>query len=229
MRPTQTREAVDDGFWQIAVIPVFVKTGRTVALGELFAITSEHRRRVTEQRWLGAERTKNIDLTRCVHHVTITANHMRNRHVDIVNDHTEVVSWRADFTDRSGPRDDEIVEFGVGNFDMAFHGIIPCDDACVRVAEADDGQRALGFHESKFGGVFRTPAPVVTWLFAFFFLFHTQRIERVYAHVAVIRAAIGQHLRDHFAVARHALHLVERAFVDVESEPIQVAQNTVGA
>ena len=44
-------------------------------------------------------------------------------------------------------------------------------------------------------------------------------------HVAVVGGAGGQHLRHHFAVAVHALHLVERAFVRLHAEPVHAVQD----
>ena len=40
----------------------------------------------------------------------------------------------------------------------------------------------------------------------------------------MVGGAGGQHLRDHFTVAVHALHLVERAFVGLHAKPVHAVR-----
>ena len=229
MRPAEAREAVDDRLGQITVGGVFVEPGRTVALGELFAVVAEHRRGVAEHRRLLAKRAEDVDLPRRVHHVSIATDDVADLHVDVVHHHAEVVRRHTDLAHRRLPRDHQIVELAVGDLDAALHRVVPRHHAVVRVAEADHRQHTGRRREALLRHVLRPPVPVVARLFVVGLLLFAQGIKLLHTHVAVVGTAVGQHLRHHLAVARHALHLIEGAFVDIQAQPGHVAQDTVGA
>ena len=82
-----------------------------MALAHLLALLVEHGRQGVHRR-LGAERAQDVDLARRVVDVVVAADHVRDAHVDVVDDDAEVVGRRAV---RAG--DHEVVELVVGDLD----------------------------------------------------------------------------------------------------------------
>ena len=132
VRPAEPREEVDHRLRQVALVLVLHHADGAVPLGELLAVLAEHGRHVREDRRLGAERAEDVDLPRRVVDVIVAADHVRDPHVDVVDDDAEVVGRRA-----VRPRDHEIVELGVGDLDAALDPVVPGDAAVERILEAD--------------------------------------------------------------------------------------------
>ncbi len=139
VRPAEAREIVDHRLGQKAVVRVLHDADRAVALGELGAVGAEHRRQVRVDGRLGAERADDVDLPRRVVDVVVAADHVRDAHVDVVDDDAEVVGRRA-----VAARDDEVVELGVGDLDAALDLVVPGDGARERILEADHRRDAGG-------------------------------------------------------------------------------------
>src|SRR6266481_738238 len=72
-----------------------------------------------------------------------------------------------------------------------------------------------------------TPASVIAWLFTVCALRFTHRIQLVWRGVAIIRVALVQHFLKHRLVAVHTLHLIERAFVIIQTQPRHAIQNAL--
>jgi hypothetical protein len=71
--------------------------------------------------------------------VVVAADHVGDRHVDVVDNDAEIVGGRA-----VGRAMHQVVEFRVGDFDAAFDAVVPGDDARVRVAKAQHRSHAGG-------------------------------------------------------------------------------------
>jgi hypothetical protein len=54
-----------------------------------------------------------------------------------------------------------------------------------------------------------------------------QCVQLFRRHVARVHKPRVLHLLEHFAITVHALHLVERAFVDIEAKPFHAFENGV--
>ena len=124
VRPAEAREEVDDRLGQVAQLLVLHHAHRAVPLGELLPVLAQHRGHVRVHRRLGAERADDVDLPRRVVDVIVAADHVRDPHVEVVDDDAEVVGRRA-----VGARDDEVVELGVGDLDAALDAVVPGDAA----------------------------------------------------------------------------------------------------
>ena len=72
----------------------------------------------------GAERADHVDLPWRIVDVVIAANHVRDLHVQIVDDDAKVVRRRS-----VAAGDDQVIELGVGDFDATLHLIVPGDAA----------------------------------------------------------------------------------------------------
>ncbi|ABA50599.1 hypothetical protein BURPS1710b_2627 [Burkholderia pseudomallei 1710b] len=213
VRPAETREIVEHRLRQIAGIAVAHHAHRAVALAHLLALLVEHGRQMRVHRHFAAERAQDVDLARRIVHMVVPADHVRDAHVEIVDDDAEVVRRRA-----VGARDDEIVELLVRDLDAALHGVVPDDRPRQRIAKAQHGghaRRRLGQHLARLGA----PRAIVARLLARRALALAQRIEFFGRHVARVDEVFLEHLREHLAIAVHPLHLVVRAFVVVEPEP----------
>src|SRR4029079_9688657 len=114
----------------------------------------------------------------------------------------------------------QVVELAVRDGDVTLDRIGPFDDAVVGIAEADDGLDAGRGRAAL--RVFRAPAPVVARLLAALDLLVTKCIELLLRHVVAIRLAFVEPARDDLAIARHAVHLVDRTLVVIEAEPRHV-------
>jgi hypothetical protein len=144
--------------------------------------------------------------------VVVAADHVRDAHVDVVDDDAEVVRRRA-----VGAREHEVVELRVGDLDAALHRVVPRDDAVVRVAKADHRRDARRRRHSL--RVLRPPAAVVARLLAARLLRRAQRVELFGGHVVAIREAARDQIVERGAVSVHPLRLEVRTLVVVEAEP----------
>ena len=144
----------------------------------------------------------------------VAADHVRDAHVLVVDDHAEVVGGRA-----VRARDDEIVELGVLERHGAVHQVFDHDGAVQRILEAHDRLHAgtrLGAIAAKAG---------IARLFLARGLLRAHVVQLLLRAVAVIGSAGGEHLRDHFAIAIEALGLVVRALVRVEPQPLHAFED----
>ncbi len=219
MAPAQAGQVVDHRLGQVALVVVLHHVDGAMALGQLFAVGAQDHRHVAVFGQGGAERAQDVDLARRVVDVVVAAQDVGDAHVPVVDHDAEVVGGGA-----VRARDDQIVEFAVVEADRALDHVVPGGGAFLRVLEAHDGLAALGDGGQRLAG-FGAPGSVVARLVA--------AGARGFAHgfhflgraVAVVGGAGGQHLRDHFAVAVHALHLVEGAFVGLHAQPVHAVQD----
>src|SRR5690554_2763677 len=79
----------------------------------------------------GAKRCQDVDLSRGVVDVVIAPDDVRDFHVPVVHNNTEIVGWGS-----VRPRNDQVVKFGVINTDRPFDQIIPCGGTIQRIPEA---------------------------------------------------------------------------------------------
>ncbi len=159
-----------------------------------------------------------VDLARRVVDVVIAAQHMRDRHVDVVDDDGEVVGRHP-----VAACDHEIVELGVGERDRTLDQVVPADVAVIRIAEAHDGLHSCRRRHAT--RVLRAPAAVVARLLAARHLCLAQLLEFFLARVAAIGLAVGQQPLDHVAVAVETVGLPHRSLVVVEVEPAHAVEN----
>ena len=219
MTPAETGEVVEDRFGEVALTFVFEDRHRAVTLRELLAVGTVDEGQVRKDRHLGAEGVVDVDLARSVVDVVGAADDVTHLHVPVVDDDGEVVGGDA------VAHDDEVVELAVGDADRTVDSVIPRHDAFVGVAEAHDGLHAFG--DGLALGVFRTPAAVVAGLETEGLLLFAHFVEFFGRRVAVVGAAVGEHLVDHFLVAGETIHLIDGAFVVVEVEPLHALKNHV--
>ena len=217
MAPAEAGEVIEDGFGQKPAGFVFHYRHRTVALGKLLSVRPVDKRQVRKNRNLGAEGLIQINLTRRVVDVVGTADHVADLHVPVIHHHGKVVGGNA------VTHDDEVIEFLVGNRDRAVNGIIPGHVAVIGIAETDHGLDAFGNRAAD--AVFRTPAAVVAGLKPLGTLLFAHLIELFGGGVALVGAAVGEHLIDDFAVAVQTIHLIDGALVVVEVEPLHRIEN----
>ena len=190
-----------------------------MTLRELLAVGTVDEGQVRKDRHFGAEGVVDVDLARRVVDVVGAADDVAHLHVPVVDDDGEVVGGDA------VAHDDEVVELAVGDADRTVDGVIPRHDAIVGIAEAHDGLHAFGNGLAL--GVFGTPAAVVAGLEAQRLLLFAHFVEFFGGRVAVVGAAVGEHLVDHFLVAGETIHLIDGAFVVVEVEPLHALKNHV--
>ena len=145
---------------------------------------------------------------------------MADAHVEVVHHHAKVVGRHA-----VGAQQDEVVQLGIGDLDAALDQVVPGDDAVVGIAEAQDG---LDVGRRRFPlRVLRPPAAVVARLETLRTLRLAHGVEFLLAGIAPIGVAALDELLRHLGVALQALHLVERAFVPVETEPAHAVEDGV--
>ena len=167
----------------------------------------------------GAQRAQDIDLARGVVDVVVAAQHVGDAHVPVIHHHAEVIGGRA-----VGTGDDQVVQLGIVEADHALDHVVPRGGAVLRVLEADHGL-AAGGHRRQGLARLGTPGAVVARLVATGAGGLAHGFHFLGRAVAMVGGAGGQHLRDHFTVAVHALHLVERAFVGLHAKPVHAVQD----
>jgi hypothetical protein len=112
--------------------------------------------------------------------VVVAADDVRDAHVEVIDDDAEVVGRRA-----IGAGDDQVVEFGVGDFDPPLDQVVPGDDAVARIAEANR-RRDAGRRRRQDLARLRPPAAVIARFEALRTLLLAQAIEFFGRHVAVV-------------------------------------------
>ena len=120
---------------------------------------------------VGTERADHVDLARRIVDVIVAADHVRDLHVQIVDDNAEVVGGRA-----VAAGDDQVVELVVGDLDAALHLVVPGDNSRKRILESHDRSDPRRRMLSRFQ-ILRPPAAVVARLFAARALLGAQRVE----------------------------------------------------
>ncbi len=220
MRPAQPRQIVDQRLGKIAVLGVLHDAHRTVALGEALAVHPEDHRDVREFGKLRSERVKNVDLARRVVDVIVAADDVRDLHVEVVHDDTEVVGG-----DPVGAQQHQIVELRVRHRYRPFDEIVKADFALLRVAEAHDRRPVGRGHEPCGLGALGAPAPVVAGLLAARALAFAHHVELFPGRPAAVGFSLRDELLGDFLVARNALQLEERSLVPIEPEPAHAVED----
>jgi hypothetical protein len=94
---------------------------------------------VRVERHRRAERLQDVDLARRVVDVVVAADDVRDAHVPVIDDDAEIVGRRA-----VGARDDQVVEFAVGDLDAPLDEVIPGDHAVVGLLKRTTGCTPAG-------------------------------------------------------------------------------------
>ena len=169
--------------------------------------------RGAKTRRLGAERAEDVDLARRVVDVVVAADHVRDAHVEVVDDDAEVVGRHAVGAQRCTRSSSSALAISIRPFTRSSQATLPSSGFLKRITGARPA-----------GGVCRRvlgpPAAVVARLFAARDLLRAQRVELLASSCSSDRRGPRASSRSSdLAVALHALHLEERAFVVVEAEP----------
>ena len=172
-------------------------------------------------RLLFAQCFEDVDLARRVVHMVIATDDVGDGHVDVIHHHAEVVGGCA-----VGSGNDQVVQLVIADFDATFDFVFPNDRSALWIFKAQHGLHALGNRRQSLAW-FGPPCAVVAWLFFVGHLLLTQSIELFHAHVAGVHMAAGFEFFQHGLVTVHALHLVERAFVMVEAQPLHAFDDDV--
>ena len=93
VRPAQAGEEIDHRLGEKPFLRVMHDADRAMTLGQLGSIGAQNRRQVSVDRRLGAERADHVDLARSVVDVVVAADDVGDLHVEIVDDHAEIVGW----------------------------------------------------------------------------------------------------------------------------------------
>ena len=166
-----------------------------------------------------AQRAQNVDLAGRVIDMVVAANDVGDLHVPVVDHNTEVVGGGA-----VGACYDQIVQFAVVETDRPLDHVVPGRDAVGGVAKAHDRFAAFRYGRQGFARL-GAPGAVVAWLQAQCTGLFTHGFYFVGAAVAIIGMALFQQLRNNLAIAIHALHLVERAFIGRQPQPVHAVKN----
>ncbi len=212
--PAQAREVVVHALGQVAVVLVVGHAHRAAALGQLQAVAAQDDGQVAELRQRRAQRAEHVDLPRRVVDVLVAAEHVRDPHVPVVHHHREVVGGHAVVA-----HDDQVVDLLVADRDGALDEIVPGHVAVGRVGEAHHRLHAGGNRRQRLAGQ-RAPGAVVAALLAARLLVGLHPVQVPGRAVAEVGRARGEHLVDHRPVAIEALHLVDRALVVLQAQPL---------
>src|SRR5690606_17164261 len=134
-----------------------------------------------------------------------------------VHHHREVVGGVA-----VAAEDHQVVEFGIGDLDAAFHLVVPRHHAIERVAEAD---HAVGIVAEARVGI--AIGAVVARLLARRHRRFAHRLEFFLGLVGVIGVTGGDQLLGDLPVAVEPMGLVDRAFVVVQPQPVHRLEDRV--
>ena len=142
---------------------------------------------------------------------------MGDVHVEVVDDHREVVGGRA-----IRARDDEIVEFLVAEAEPTTDEIVEHHIAVIGIAEPDDRLDAGRGRSAALAAV-----TVVARFLLVLQLLGAQRVDALSRAVAAVGGTRGEHAVDDLGVALEALRLVVGTLVVVELQPRHAVENGV--
>ncbi len=208
VRPAQAHQVVEQRLRQVALLAILHDAHRPVALGQALAVVAEDHRHVGVLGRLGPQGPQDIDLARGVVQVIVAANHVGDPHIEIVHDHSQVVSGAA-----VGAQQDQIVELGVVVHHPAADHVLHHHRALQGILEADHMGLVLWLVLAV------AAAPVVTGLLLVGQLPLAQLFQALLGAVAAIGVTLLEQLVDVVAVAVHALGLIEGTFVVLQPQP----------
>ena len=137
--PSQQREKIAHRLRENPQVLVVADSGRAVPFGKFLPIGSVDHWHVTKDRGHGAKCAVHRELLGGVRDVVVTTNHVCDLHVDVVNDHGEVVQRRA-----VRPQNHEVADVLALEADAAMHCVLPRQLA-RRHAEPDRILLHVGF------------------------------------------------------------------------------------
>ncbi|OIQ76416.1 hypothetical protein GALL_419010 [mine drainage metagenome] len=160
-----------------------------------------------------------VDLAWRIVDMVVATDDMGDAHIPVVHHHTEIVGRRA-----VGTGDDEVIQLLVGNGNAPFHLVNPGHDAGGRVAESHH-RRHTRRRRRQYFAFFRPPSAVVARLEPCRHLRLAHCSQLLGRCIAMVGRSGRQHPLNHRLVAVHALHLVKRAFVVIQTQPAHAIQN----
>ena len=139
MAPAKAHQIIAQRLGQVAHLAIGLDPDRAVALRQLRSIGPMDQRDMGEFRGRPVERAVDLGLAEGVVEMVVAADHMGDAHVVIVDDHRQVVGRRP-----VGAQQDQIVEFGILDGDLALHQVMDRRRAVLRRAQADHRRDAGG-------------------------------------------------------------------------------------
>jgi hypothetical protein len=158
----------------------------------------------------GTQRVKHIDLPGRVVQVIIAAYDVRNCHVEIIDDHGEIVGGRA-----VGSGNNQVVELRIVENHGAPDLVFDNDIACVWVPKTNDRIYTLARLLSI------TATPVVPDLRTTSQLPGTKFIKLSFRAIAAICFVFFEPLLNYSKVSLKSPGLKKRTFVGIQSQPVQ--------
>ncbi len=104
MRPSEPHEVIQQSVRQVPLLAILEHADRAMTLRQLRAVGTRDHRNVRVLRRGQFQRTKDINVSRRVVQMIVAADDVRDAHVAVVDDNTEMVGRRA-----VGAQDHEIV------------------------------------------------------------------------------------------------------------------------
>ncbi|CCJ99025.1 conserved hypothetical protein [Cronobacter malonaticus 507] len=215
VRPAQTHQVVQQRFRQIAVVAILHDAHRAVTFGEFFTVIAVDHRDVRVKRYRRAQRFQDVDLTRRVVDMVFTTDHVRDFHIPVVHDYTEVVRRGTVST-----TDDQIVKLQVAEFNRAADLIVKHDRTILRVRKTHDARLIVSMMLMAVAAT-----AVITRLFALRHLLFAQRFQTLFRAIAFICRTRRQHFINHRVVAIEAFGLEIRAFIPLQAQPVHPIHN----
>ena len=214
--PAEPQQVIAQRLRQIAEFAVLLDADRAVALRHFRAVGAVDQRHMRELRHLPVERAVDLRLAERIVQVVVAADHVRHAHVVVIDDNRQIVGRRA-----VGAQQDQVVEFGVRDRDLALHEIADRRRAVLRRSEPDH-RRDAG---RRLGGIAVAPGAVIAHRALFGARLLAHRFEFGRGAVAMIGAAARQQLARDFGVAGGAGELVDDLAVPLEAEPGQTVDD----
>src|SRR6516225_3294087 len=165
-----------------------------------------------EFRDLPVERTIDLRLSKRVVEVIITADHMGDRHIVVVDHDGEIVSRAA-----VGPQNDQIVEFAIRDRDIALYVISDRCRALLWCLQPYDRR----YPGRRFCGIAVAPRPVIAHRppLSAGLLAHCLQFSR--RAIAIVGATRSEELLHDLGVPRGASRLINDLAIPAKPEPIE--------
>ena len=173
-----------------------------------------------EDRHLGTERAKQDDVLRRVGEVVVAARHVRDVHVDVVDDDGGVIRRIA-----VGADEHEVVDQLAFELHVAANEIVELDRTRLHFA-ADDVGRVSRLRIALFRAHAATAGVAIG--VATLFRRGAIRFQLFDRAVAAVGFAAGHQLLGALAIDRQPVALVNRTFVPIDAQPVQRADDLLG-
>ncbi len=228
-RPAQQREKITKRFRKKTLGAVHIYIGCTVTLRKAGFVRAENQRHMRKNRRLRAQRPVEQYLFRRIRNVVGATNHVRDAHINVVDDHTELIHGLAEFLIAfSGAQQDKILDFLIRKLAFTEHRVDKFSRFTQRHFEA---HRRLHARCRRFAIAARTARDAARPASLGFLVLRRFGViaSGIFFRGAITQkcGSVGQTFFSRRKIQSRSLRLVKRPLIPIDAQPLQTIENSL--